>query len=249
MRLFRTIPGFLCALFPLVAGAARADEAPPFQGEVTYVSRSVFRGVERAGDSVQAGAKLSRENLHGGLWLSQPFDNAAAREAKLQAGYVWTATDGLSVEASLAHSWFDRVSGGGVNRSLEAGLAATLAPAGGFTPRLSYHHDFRFRADAVEMAFARSIALTRIGAFLELNLFAGYARGRDWRPDAAGSRRRDDYGWWGGEVALPYRIGAHSTVVAGIHYAETFGRSVANGPFGRSGNLGAWVSLGVNLDF
>lgn len=225
------------------------EEAPPLRMDVSYVSSHVFRGIERAGDSAQAAVEFSRDSWRGGLWVNQPLDGEDIREVNLNAAYVWQPTDGFTLEALVAHSWFDDVPGGGVDRSFEAGLAATLEPVGGFTPSFAYFHDFRLRADTMQASVARSIALTKLGAFLEVNLYAGWSSGDDWRPDAPGPRRRDSYGYWGGEVHLPYRVGAHSTLVAGLHYADTFGRSETNGPFGRASRRNLWVTLGVTLDF
>jgi hypothetical protein len=244
----RLIAAAIASLF----GAGRllaqsSDEVPPLRVDLVYASRHVFRGVERARDSVQASVEFNREGFRGGAGLSQPFDRDEAGELKLNAGYAWVTSGGIALEATVAGTWFSDVPG--VDRSLEAGLRVTLAPAGGFTPSLAYQHDFRFDAEATEVSFARSIPLTKLGAFLELNLYAGLVQGRDWRPDAPGPRLRDGYGYWGGEVSLPYRVGPHSTVVAGIHCAGTSGRSILNGPFGGRSGGKTWVTLGVNLDF
>jgi hypothetical protein len=102
----------------------------------------------------------------------------------------------------------------------------------------------------MQVSLARSVALTGLGAFLDLNLFAGWATGEDWRPDAPGARRRDGYSYWGAETYLPYRIpGSRYTLVTGLHYADTTGRSPINGPFSLSGGQNFWVTLGVSLDF
>lgn len=236
-------------MLPLGQACAQYDEAPPLRVDLGYASAYVSRGVERARDSVQLGLEFSRENFRGGVWSSQPFDRADAREVNLGAAYAWQPGDGLSLEASLVHAWFDQVPGGGVERSLEAGLSATLAPFQGFTPAFAYYHDFRFRSDTAQLSLARSIPLTKLGAFLEVNFFAGLVHGDDWRPDASGPRRRDGYGYWGGDVHLPYRVGPHSTVVAGLHYADSAGRSLANGAFGHASGSKFWITLGVNLDF
>ena len=241
---------FVWALGLLVGGRAWAqEEAPLLRMDLAYASSYVFRGVERAGDSAQAAVEFNRANFRGGLWINQPFTHGDTREVNLNAAYAWRPADTFTLEASVAHAWFDDVPGGGVKRSLETGLSATLAPAGGFTPGLAYYHDFHLRADTVQASLARSIALTKLGAFLELNFFAGWVRGDDWRPDGPGPRRADGYGYWGGEAHVPYRVGPHSTVVAGLHYADSFGRSVTNGPFSRTGHGKLGVTLGVNLDF
>ncbi len=231
------------------ARAGAQEEAPLLRVDLAYASSYVFRGVERARDSVQTAVEFNRDNFRGGLWANQPFSRGDPREVNLNAAYAWRPAESLTLEASVAHAWFDNVPGGGVKRSLEAGLSATLAPAGGFTPSLVYYHDFRLHVDTVQASLARSIALTKLGAFLELNFFTGWVSGDNWRPDAPGPRRQDSYGYWGGEAHVPYRVGPHSTVVTGLHYADSFGRSITNGPFGRAARGKLWVTLGVNLDF
>jgi hypothetical protein len=240
----------LCLAAMLAAPlAAQVDEPPAVRADFGYASRYVFRGVERAGQSAQAGMELDRGNFRGGVWTNRPFESGEARETNLNAAYTWQPSHGLTLEASVAHSWFNADPGGGVKRSFEAGLAATFAAINGFTPGVAYYHDFRFRTETAQASLARSIALTRLGAFLELNVFAGWAKGDDWRPDTPGPRRHGSYGYGGGEARVPYRIGSHSTVVAGLHYADAFGRSAANGPFGLSARHNLWFTLGVNLDF
>lgn len=239
-------------LLPLLLAAALpglSDEMPVVQGDFGYTSSYVFRGIERAGDSAQATVELNRNAFRAGLWANQPLRAGDPDEFNLNAAYAWEATGELTLEASAAYTWFGGVPGGGVERSFEVGLVAKCAPIQGFMPSLGYHHDFYFQADTAEASLARSIALPRFGAFLELNFFAGWVSGSDWRPDAPGPRRQDDYGYWGGEVHLPYRIGPHMVVVAGVHYAANFNRSLVNGGFGRSSDRNLWLSLGVNLDF
>jgi len=239
----------LAILLVAIATCARGEEASPLRVDVAYASSHVFRGVERAGDSAQAAVEFNRDRLRGGIWVNQPFDRGDTREVNLNATYAWQATDGFTLEASVAHAWFDEVPGGGVDSSFEVGLTATLASASGFTPSFAYYHDLRLRADTMQASVARSIALTKLGAFLEVNVFAGWVSGNDWRPDAPGPRRHDSYGYWGGAVHLPYRVGAHTTVVAGLHYADSFGRSATNGPFGRASSGNLWVTFGVTFDF
>ncbi len=247
MSSFKTLLGVSLAALLVVPTGARGDEPPVVQADISYASRYVFRGVERAGQSAQAGVELARENFRGGVWTNQPFQSDETRETNLHAAYTWQPTERLTLEGTVAHAWFGAV--GDVKRSFEAGLTATVSAVNGFTPSLAYYHDFHLRADTTQASLAHSIALTNLGTFLELNFFAGWAKGDDWRPDAPGPRRQDGYGYWGGEARVPYRIGAHSTVTAGMHYADTFGRSVANGPFGLSARHNLWFSLGVNLDF
>lgn len=249
MRFRQKIPlVFLPALLAVPHGAC-GDEPPAVQLDFGYASRYVFRGVERAGSSAQAAVKINHDSFNGGVWTNLPFESGETREVNLHVGYTWQPADALGLEASVAQRWFSAVPGGGAKRSLETGLTATLVPINGITPGLAYYHDFNFRSDTAQVSLARSLPLVKWGAFLDLNLFAGWATGKDWRPDAPGPRSRDSYGYWGGEALLPYRIGAHSTVTAGLHYADASGRSLSDGPFGRPARRNLWVTLGVNLDF
>lgn len=243
------ISGVLLAALLAVPRGAHGEEPPGVQMDFGYASRYVFRGVERTGPSAQAAVEFNRDSFRGGVETNLPFASGESREVNLHAAYTWQPADDLSLETSVAQRWFSAVPGGGVKRSLETGLTATLAPINGFTPGLAYYHDFNFRSDTAQVSLAHSIALVKWGAFIDLNFFAGWTTGKDWRPESPGPSRRDSYGYWGGEARLPYRIGAHSTVTAGLNYADASGRSRANGPFGLPARRSLWVTLGVNLDF
>jgi hypothetical protein len=209
----------------------------------------VIRGVRRAGASTQAAVELAREGFSGGLWANVPLKRGTARELNLKAAYTWQAMEGLTLETSVTGYWFNAVPVGGTKHSLEAGVVATLTPLGGFTPSVGFAHDFRLRANLTQVKLVRSMALKKLGAFLDLGCFAGWATGDDWRPDASGARRQDGYRYWGAEAHLPYRIGPHTTLIGGVHYEDTAGLSATNGPISLSGGSNLWLTLGVSLDF
>ncbi len=234
----------------ITAALKAQDGEMAVRTDLIYASSYVFRGVERANASAQATAELNAGDFRAGLWTSQPFDRDETSELNLSAAYTWHATEVVALEFSAAHGWFNQATGGGVARSFETGVTATFAPIAGFTPSAGYFRDFRFRADTTQVALARSIALTKLGTFLDLNFFAGWSAGKNWRPDATGlDSRRDGYGYWGGEVQLPYRISRLTTVLLGLHYADTFERWAPNGAFGGASRGNLWVTFGVNLDF
>lgn len=249
MRSTQTFSGLFLAA--LLAGpfSAVAEEEPAVRADLNFASRYVFRGLEWAGASAQTAFKLSRDNLRGGVSANLPLTAHEGREVNLDAAYLWSPRPDLKVEPSARAYWIAGQAGENVGHSFEAGLKATLPAIRGFIPTLSYARDIRLRADTVEVSAGRSIALTGVGSFLDLNFFGGLADGSDWRPDAPGVRQRDGYTYWGAEAHLPYRIGAHSTLIAGAHYADTAGRSAVNGPFSMSAGQNFWFSLGVSLDF
>jgi hypothetical protein len=227
----------------------QAGEEPMLRADFDYATQYVFRGVPRTGASAQAAVVWARDNFRGGVWTNQPFRSGEEREVNLGAAYSWQAMEGLTLEMSAAQYWYSNLPAAGASHSFETGLTATTAPIHGFIPSLAYYHDFRLRTDTTQVSLAHSIALTGLGAYLDLSVFAGWAKGDDWRPDTPGPRRHDSYRYWGAEAHLPYRIGPHSTIIAGLHYADTFGRSATNGPFGLAGGQNLWATLGVSLDF
>jgi hypothetical protein len=239
---------FLTALLtgPFLVGA---EEMPPVRADLGYASQYVFRGIGRTGASAQAALELAGNDFRGGLWTNLPFSAGQERELNLNAAYAWQALAGLRLEVAAAQYWYGNVPAGGTRRSIEAGFTATLAPLGGITPSLEYAHDFRLRSETVQVVLAHSLALTGLGAYLDLGCFAGWATGDDWRPDAPGPRRPGSYGYWGAEAHLPYRLGRHSTLITGLHYTDSFRRSLTNGPSGLAGADNLWVTLGVSLDF
>ena len=230
----------------------RAGDDAQVQADFGLASRYVFRGVERAQASAQAGLGVSRDNFSGSLWSNQSLKSGEGREMNLGAAYSSHFTEQLQIEAKVIQYWSGGGPAGQTKHSFEGGLTASLAPINGFTPSVAYFHDFRLRADTTQGGLTYSIPLTGLGTFVDLNFFAGCAAGDDWRPDTPGPRRKDSYGYWGAEANLPYNISylvPHSTLVAGFHYASTTGRSAMNGPFGLFSGQNLWVTLGVNLDF
>ena len=252
MRSPQTFSGLFLAVLLAWAPELRAGDDPQVQTDFGLASRYVFRGVEKARASTQAGLGVSQDNFTGSLWTNQSLKSSEGRDLNLGAAYSAHFTEQLQLEAKVTQYWSSGGPPGQTKHSLEGGLTATLAPINGFTPSVGYFHDFRLRSDTTQGGLAYSIPLTGLGAFLDLNLFAGCVAGDDWRPDAPGPRRQDGYGYWGAEANLPYNISylvPHSTLVAGLHYTNTAGRSALNGPFGMSGGRNFWVTLGVNLDF
>lgn len=227
----------------------QADEVPVLRAEIQYASSQVIRGVQRTGAATQLAVEIARENWRGRIDGNQPFASGQERQLALGAAYVCPVVAGVQVETSLRHAWFARALAGGAKRTLEAAITATLPAIQGFSPHVAYTHDFRLLADTVELGAARSFALTSLGAFLDCAVFSGWATGDDWRADVAGPRQHDSYRYWGAEVQLPYRIGAHTTLITRLNYTREQGRSTISGPAGMGLGENLWISAGVSFDF
>lgn len=240
----------LLFVFLAVAANLRAwDDEWQSATEVGYVSRRVFRGVERTGNSAQAAFELKRSGFRGGLRLNEPFAGGEPGEADLGAGYAFKPTDRLTLEATATQFLFSHVPAGATKRSAEAGLVATWMLREGFAPSLAYYHDFRQRADIAEAALGYEVPLTKLGTYLELRLYAGWSRADDVRPDAAGPRIRDSYRYWGVETRLPYRVGEHTTLAVSAQVAGSENQTPIWSSIGRGSGTRGWVGLAVSFDF
>ncbi len=112
-----------------------------------------------------------------------------------------------------------------------------------------YYRDFRLKAGTGEAELGFSLPLTKLGAFLDGRLFAGWSSAQNWRPDAAVPGVRGGYGYHGAEARLPYRVGGHTTLLAGVHFSETWNAREAGGVPGPKGRRNLGFTAGVSLDF
>lgn len=217
--------------------------------EIGYTSRRVFRGVERAGHSAQAALVLQRDGFRGTVRLGEAFAGDEPGEAELGAGYAFKPTDRLTIEAGATQFLLFDAPAGATKRSTEARVSAAWALREGLAPSLTYAHDFRLRADTWEAALDYEVPLPKLGAFLELRFYAGWNQADDLRPDAAGPRVRDGYGYWGARARLPYRVGEHTTLEGVAQLAGAVHQSRFWSPIGQGGGLRGWVGFAVSFDF
>ena len=240
-------------VFVLLVGAARLLAQDSGESKVTadfgYASRYVFRGVERAGSSAQASVEYAAHGFRGSVWTNQPLRSEQDGEIDLTTAYAHQVSEKLNIELALTAYYPTSAGAGATERSIEAGITATWTPISGFTPSVSLQHDFQLESNSAQAALACSVALTKLGAFLELSAFAGWSDARNARPDEGGPRVGDGYGYFGGEAHIPYRMGAHTTVIAGIHATTTVGQGRTLAVPGRFARSNLWLTLGVSVDF
>ena len=245
MRRLVLVSSLLAAVCGLNAQEDETVTAPA----ISLVSRSVFRGVEQSGAGAQGTFQVSRNAWRVGMAVVQPFDHHDPREVDFNAAYVWKATERINLEAVLKQRWFTEVPPGATKDSFEAGLSAAWSPASGWVVELAGFHDCRLKADTVQVTANYSMPLKNLGVYLERSASLGTSSARDLRPDAPGGPIRDSYSYYTASVRLPYRIGAHTKLVAGLYIAETDGQSLFWSPIAAPGGFQAWAELGLSLDF
>lgn len=229
---------------------AQEDEIATLSS-VTLASRRIFRGVERSGAGGQGSFQVARDAWRIGAEVIQPFDGDEPGEGNLTAAYEWHANKQLKFEAIVAPRWLSNVPTGATKHAVEVGVSAAWALPHDFSFELAAFHDWRLKADTLQATLNYSMPLKRLGAYLEWSASVGSASARDLRPDAVVSSApvRDGYTYCTASVRLPYRIGPHSTLVAGAHLAKTDHQSPFWSPIDARGGTRAWVELGLNFDF
>lgn len=210
---------------------------------------NVFRGIERAEAGAQFSARMESAGFSASLTSTQAFRSGDPGETDLDAEYRAKVSDQLSVTGSLAGTFFNRLPAGATRYSTEAGIKAAWTLADGPVASLAWYHDFRLEADTLETTVGQDFALTHLGAFLTLRAFLGVREGRDLLPDAPGPKIHDSYVYAGAEALLPYRVGEHTLVTAGLHLSDAFGQDRAWSAINASGAVRAWVTLTVNYEF
>lgn len=137
---------------------------------------------------------------------------------------------------------------GSAGDSFELGVKAAW-PLGGWRPTIAYFRDLQLGSDTVEGALEWSLPLTRLGAYVDGRFFTGWSAATDWRRGASGAVVRGGYGYAGIGAEIPYRVGEHVSLVAGVDLALTSNASGAGPLAGTAGDCNLAFRLGGRWDF
>jgi hypothetical protein len=114
---------------------------------------------------------------------------------------------------------------------------------------LAGFHDWRLKANTLAATINYSQPLKRLGAYLEWSATVGTSSARDLRPDAVAAPVSDSYNYYSASVRLPYRISGRSTLVGGLHVAESMNQNRFWSPISASGGFRAWFDVSLSFDF
>jgi len=237
------------SLLAAVSGLYAQEDEPATNASVGLSSRHVFRGVESAGAGATGSFQVRRDNWRVGGDISRPFDRDEPGEGTLTAAYAWKATKQFKLEAVVMPRWSIDPLPGATKHSFEAGVSANWELPSGFTVELAGFHDWRLKADTLQATLNYSQPLKNLGAYLEWSASIGTSSARDLRPDAVGTPIRDSYSYYSASVRLPYRISGRSTLVGGLHVAESDNQSRLWSPIAASGGFRVWFDVGLSVDF
>lgn len=210
----------LLATLCVAAGLSAQDLKSSYSvtTDFAYTSQYVFRGVKIAGNSFQPSVEVTMDDFYIGLWTSQPITKHQDNEIDVYAGYKYTVSENLSVEAVGTYYWYPEARGFSTRDSYEAGLGATYAMRG-ISTSVYYYYDFTLDASTVQGSVGYSFPLQAIGASLDVTGFIGSVTGDDTLPDSP-AKVKESYTYYGVDVSVPYKLSEKATFTLGGHWAR-----------------------------
>ena len=209
-------------LAALAAGAGAQAQEPKSSYSVTtdftFASEYVFRGIELADNSFQGSVELTVQDFYVGVWTNQPITRHQDNEIDIYAGYKFTLTDYLSLEAVGTYYWYPEAGNDGFKHSTEAGLGATYT-VGGISTSVYGYYDFDLEARTLQVSVGYSLPLQAIGASLDFSAYYGWVDADDFDPPA-GIKVGENYQYYGVDVSLPYKLSENATFTVAGHWAD-----------------------------
>lgn len=216
----------------------------------SVATRHVHRGVERTRGAGQVELEAAWQGWRGRLWSNRAFASDEPGEVQSSLAHGWMLGQGIEAELRGTQFWHSRdPRPGAAVRSFETAASLSRTWRGGWRSKFGCSYDFKLRARVVEATFGCEFPLKNLGAFLEGWLHGGHVAGGRILPEWTGSRARDDYGFFGAGLRLPYRVGAHTTIVAEAQLVGTANQARSWSPSGSGTGGRASVKIGASFDF
>lgn len=239
----------LVAAIATLRGLGQPAAEPGIAVQVEFLSERIFRGLERGDETVSAGVSWRGESWRAAWRGHAPLRSEAPAEWNLEGGWLARPGGRVAVEALATWSHYPRARGGMAPDTFELGVRAWWTLPREVMVGLGGFHDLTLEATTGEASVLHSVALTRLGAYLDLRAFLGWSEARDWRPRAAGACRAGGYGYFGADATLPYRIGEFTSVVVGLGYSEAWNARDAGAYPDAGGRHNLTGRVGVTFDF
>lgn len=254
LKAFRAVS--CAALFAALSGGAASAENVSLSGALGFESRYLFRGVQFAETSFQAGLTVGWQGFYVGGWANLPVgDDLLAsfggEEIDLVAGYSAEIAPGATLDVGVTYYTFPNLDRGFFDTYAEDGDGLgsnTLEPYIGvafdapLSPKLYVYRDFMFDTFTVQGSLAQSVPLG--GKFsLDLAGIAGYVIDDD--PGG-------DYLYGHASANVSYAFNDRTSLYAGARFG---GSDIAGGAVFDDASLGTtkasgfWFGVGLTTRF
>lgn len=193
------------------------------EGELAYVSKYVFRGLQQSRDAVQAGAALDFNPIYLGVWGNIPVrDSSDSEEINLYAGWRQPLTERLTADFGATFYWYGNEPMN-TRRSQEvfAGLRFNFLEDAVRTldGKTTFYYDVRREKLTAEAAILFSQQLESLPVLVTLGAFFGLVDARDLFPDS-GNRVKESYHYTGYSLEGTYMIDSRTQIRLGVAYGD-----------------------------
>lgn len=219
----KTHLGIFLAGASLLASSFASGEAI-VEGELAYVSKHVFRGLQQSRDAVQASVGLDFNPIYIGVWSNFPVrDSSNSEEINLYAGWRQPLSDRLTVDFGATLYWFGEDGPGGTRRSQEVFTGVRLNlfedAVRSIDGKGTLYYDVRREKFTGEGAILFSQQLESLPLLLSLGAYLGYVDARDLFPDS-GARVKESYHYTGFSVEGTYQIDERAQIRLGLAHGD-----------------------------
>lgn len=200
-----------CALGTIAS--AQLDTADiSISSTVGFESEYVFRGVQLAGNSLQASVELNVAGAYVGVWTNQAIrqtvgGNIADNEVDFYVGYSFAATDLVELDVGATYYYFPESA---ADKSIEGFIGATFDTF--LSPSLYVFRDFDLKTWTVEGSVGHTIDLADVapGVSFEVGGTLGWVS----------VKNGDDYLYVGGTADLKYSFTDNASASIGVRLTK-----------------------------
>lgn len=208
----------LLALAVLTAGvSAQAQTAVAAQSsalsvtaDISYVSEYVFRGLSKAGDSIQPSVKATYGDFYASVWNSNDLNStntsSNVNETDLNAGYGYKLSDSIKLDLGVTRYLYEGQSDlDSTELYVGASVDTVLKPS-----FYAYYDNDRQKSGVATYtaSIGHSVALSVIGSSLDLSALVGFVNAYD----------NQEYVYGVISAAVPYKLNENATLTVGVDY-------------------------------
>ena len=235
----------MTAAVGLTTLAAQAQLTSEWEGNafLRYTTRYVFRGDQKAGQSMQANIQFQptagKNGFYVGGWANQPFASERRFEFDLYGGYDYN-WQGFDLSAGVIGYFYptstklspnlpNRVDGT-TSYSYELNISASREILKNWGATATLYYDIRLQALTPELSTGYRVPYTigKYPASLDFSAFIGNSTVKNFFPDAKsdlGYKWKDSWVYYGGTISTTVYFTKNLSVAIGIQYGDTIGKA------------------------
>jgi hypothetical protein len=250
----RTTLALITAAVGITATNAQAQTTSEWEGtaDVRYVTRNVFRGDKKAGQSVQANVEFNpvagQDGFFVGGWANQPVSSKRDFEFDLYGGYKYHY-EGFEFTGGITGYFYPEAKAGATDYTYEFYVGANREIIKNLGAQATVYYDMRTKDLTIEVAAGYRIPykLEKFDASIDISAFVGTSNVREVYPDLPGVSMKDNYSYYGATISTTVWLTKNVRASIGVQYGDTINKSPLACAYGDKGsdNLYGYASVGL----